>query len=293
MSSALARASLFGVPGAFPFDHDGQALALQAKSVDDELGRRLERANAETAPSTKVEKILGRQLRVLTPFILDADLKRQVRQALAENGSLDEADAAVEIRRWVAQAAHVRPAMAAWRRLALYTQTMGHGRLALAVAQLPSSDGARWDGLPFDAEDGTSTRGGLSLLVHEPASSDDEAVEGAWRGLLIDQWSEAIPRGVEQTGVSFQYDAPGSQAPQAVLIAVPPQADAPSWDAAALGDILHQTIDLTRIRLVDSEGIDDLGQFLPGALLAENLQDHAASSPLRSADLLVDEDVIV
>jgi hypothetical protein len=76
-------------------------------------------------------------------------------------------------------------------------------------------------------------------------------------GLMIDQWSETVPLDEVTTGIALQYDAPGAQAPQAVLLAVPAHVGS-GWTAAQLRDIVRDTADLMRMRLVDP---DALGEF--------------------------------
>lgn len=42
-------------------------------------------------------------------------------------------------------------------------------------------------------------------------------------GLLIDEWVEVIPNKEETTGISFNYDQPNAEAPQSILLAIPPK----------------------------------------------------------------------
>jgi len=58
-------------------------------------------------------------------------------------------------------------------------------------------------------------------------------VTAAVAGLLADEWVEVVPDPVQTTGVAFEYPTPGATAPQAILLAVAPDAS-PSWTLASL-----------------------------------------------------------
>jgi translation elongation factor EF-G len=89
------------------------------------------------------------------------------------------------------------------------------------------------------------------------------------RAHVLDQWTEVIPAPTEQTGVAFHYDDPSAEAPQAILLAVPP-VHAEQWDLASLVATLHETLDLAKVRAVDSELLGPLAQLLPAIFLAES-----------------------
>ena len=77
---------------------------------------------------------------------------------------------------------------------------------------------------------------------------------------------------METTGVAFHCDAPQGVAPQAMLLAVSPNPRQP-WNIGTLEAILLETLDLSKMRLVDSERRATLGHFLPALLFARNVGD--------------------
>jgi hypothetical protein len=81
-----------------------------------------------------------------------------------------------------------------------------------------------------------------------------------------------IARPTEQTGIALHYDNPGADAPQAILIAVPPTSR-PLWDLASLLAILNETLDLAKVRTVDGELLGALGQVLPAIYLADSTEE--------------------
>jgi hypothetical protein len=96
-------------------------------------------------------------------------------------------------------------------------------------------------------------------------------------GLSIDDWIEVVPGDVEDTGVTFHFDASGSEAPQAWLVAVHPdplpargETDPPRWSLETLEAILRETLELAELRAVDEDALRGTGQFLPAAYFASN-----------------------
>jgi hypothetical protein len=108
----------------------------------------------------------------------------------------------------------------------------------------------------------------------------------ALRGYRLDAWTEATPRASTTTGLSFHYDAPGSRAPQVVLLVVPP-VPAAGWSFDVLEAAILETEELARLRLVPPNRVH--GTYLPAIYLAENLEGDTVSTDLRavSVDLLV------
>jgi hypothetical protein len=96
-------------------------------------------------------------------------------------------------------------------------------------------------------------------------------------GLLVDEWVEIVPNTRETTAIAFQFDVPDSCAPQCVLIAVPP-VPGQDWTTESLRRVLMETLDLAKLRAVDTEALGAAAQHLPGLYLAFNTEDHAVST---------------
>jgi hypothetical protein len=92
---------------------------------------------------------------------------------------------------------------------------------------------------------------------------------------VIDEWTEVVPERSQLTGVSFHVEQPTARAPQAILLAVAPT-EAHVWSLSALEATVLETLDLARLRLVDTEALATpgsaggprLGQYLPAVYLA-------------------------
>lgn len=87
-------------------------------------------------------------------------------------------------------------------------------------------------------------------------------LRGVLCGLVIDEWNDVVPSARESTGLVFNFDEPDARAPQALLLAVAPDAGQ-SWDLDTLEAVLLDTLELARLRLVDPDAMTELDQFLP------------------------------
>jgi hypothetical protein len=66
---------------------------------------------------------------------------------------------------------------------------------------------------------------------------------------LLDDWAETIPSTEHATWAAFGYDSPRARAPQAVLLALPPDPSLPLDDDQLLGIVLAAR-ELARVRMV-------------------------------------------
>jgi hypothetical protein len=146
------------------------------------------------------------------------------------------------------------------------------------VAQLPLSPQQLWAALPQPG--GVQRDGGLSLIATMPEPLDADApVAGFW----IDEWIEVVPAADVTTGIAFNFDEPAAQAPNVILLAVPPD-ESPTWDLAALEAIVLETLALAKIRAVGPETLDqhtDLGRALPALYFTLNLKNDTVSTDFR------------
>jgi hypothetical protein len=151
------------------------------------------------------------------------------------------------------------------------------------IAQLPIDPKRRWLALSDEEQRGGLTteeiellqndvnengrpRGVLSIVCLAPGRID---FNKKVCGLVIDQWDELIPQTTQRTGITFQYDRPNSQAPQSLLLAVPGELDPkkPDWSLQQIRDIVKDTMDLAKIRLVDLDAFKTIGRFSPALFL--------------------------
>jgi hypothetical protein len=277
LQDVLREATLFGLNGGLAPGASSADLSTRAASVRAELRRRLEQALAATDPTEIVRYVFGREY-IFLPRFKPAGAT-ELGQALTAGPALvGDANAT---RRWLQTASRVRPALGRWRMIELYAGAFGAPTPRVDVAQLPHVAGARWVALPFASEAERPPSGRVSLLLNRAATP---AAQAEWVGVLLDEWTELIPARSELTGVAFHYDDPGAEAPQAVLVAVPP-GDTTVWDVDTLVDIVNETLDLAKLRAVDGELLGALGQVLPAIYLAANSAGETVSTDFSDATI--------
>jgi hypothetical protein len=96
---------------------------------------------------------------------------------------------------------------------------------------------------------------------------------------LIDSWSETVPRAGQHTTAVFGFNAPASRAPQAILLAVPPDLSAGygvQLGTADLVSILEESRELAHARAASAE---ELGTYL--VAVPTTMFDATGSSGIR------------
>ncbi|WP_349428716.1 hypothetical protein [Microbacterium sp. LWS13-1.2] len=179
-------------------------------------------------------------------------------------------DAAV-VRRWLARMSTVRPPVAAWATLAALRRASG-SPAALRIALFGAE---RWAG---DADLPDPNHAVTSVVVEllGPTSPPRGfSPGGALSGLVVDQWAEKRPalRRMEDdtrtalvtTGLAVHAQAPSARAPQALLLAVPP--DEQGWSQERLLDLLDEVSSLVRMRVATPADIAEMGEILPAISL--------------------------
>jgi hypothetical protein len=292
MRDLLIRLANFGVSGAIPVSPAGNRsedldlLIAQAKSVVRETLVRVERLleleknfNSQTATVedrvsfhlARLREVFGKAFVVMPRF--KAANPVELEKAFADSSKIQEGDPLAVVP-WFQRAARVRVGMNRFDEALKYAEAVGTGEnLNLKVAQLPFRENDRWVALPL--KDGTPINGGcLSIVAQTPAQLD---VKGQLAGLLIDEWVETVPNPSETTGVVFQYDQPNSTAPQAILLALPPNGH-PTWSVISLRQVLLETLELAKIRAVDPDLLGETNHFLPALYFALNADGETITS---------------
>src|SRR5262249_44018017 len=86
-----------------------------------------------------------------------------------------------------------------------------------------------------------------------------------------------VPNQQETTAITFQGNPPNSFAPQNVLVAVPP-VPGQDWTTESLRQVLMETLDLAKLRAVESSQLGAAAQYLPAIYLPFNTGDDAVST---------------
>jgi hypothetical protein len=292
LSASIAALADFGFTFTVPFVPGADdpaaraALIQQAAGLVAECGKRVAQLAALRGESAatdararaaqldeRLRAVFGASFVALPRFTCDAAAAAELRAALAGSTAAQGGDE-LAVCTWFARYARVRDPLGRLASCVTGAEVLGTGeRLALAVAQLPFDASDRWIGLP-PAANKTIPAGKISLVVQANAPVD---FAQPLRGLWIDEWTEIVPARDETTAITFQYNPPDACAPQTVLLAVPP-VPGDDWTVATLHRVLVETLDLAKLRAVDSDALTDCGQFLPALCFAFNAKDDTVST---------------
>jgi hypothetical protein len=184
-----------------------------------------------------------------------------------------------DIRPWLARAGTLRAASSAYGEALLVRDALGLAA-RLRVVQTPVAAYGSWVGLPFP--EARPPMVPIASLVAEvtgaTAEGPDPDLSGVLAGIVIDEWTEVVPRRLERhrpdapddppelvdvttTGVALHANAPGARPPQAILLALSP--DGQPWNADRLVDVLGEALALARIRGVTLQQVPFAGRYLP------------------------------
>ncbi|MFI5347145.1 MAG: hypothetical protein ACHQ51_12295 [Elusimicrobiota bacterium] len=186
---------------------------------------------------------------------------------------LDPADP-LSPQRWFQQLGQVRSRLARYESSMLFAEAYQTGpSLDFRLVQFPLQSPDRWIGLPIDPGQ-QPQHGKVGVLTAMPFGVQGGPVLA---GLALDEWAEEISMDKENTGIAFNFRQPGLEAPQCVLLAVPPDPAMP-WTWEALMSVLSDTLDLAKIRGVDYQSMKGMGQYLPALYFASNPQNDTVST---------------
>jgi hypothetical protein len=285
LRSSLLASAAFGVVGAIPADaievDDTAAAALldQAAGALATLADRRaryasarEHALAADNTNERITRFVEAGAALLGPAFtwlptFRFQLPDEIARAFANRNTLlryARGRVPLPIEEWLAGIATVREKPALVQRVIHLAETFRRPVPAVTPLQLPHRDDDYWLGLEYPEEysfDGDRLL--LSLILGAPFDP-----HGPQAGLVVDEWTEVLPNRTETTGITFHYDAPGSEPPQALLLAVSPELTG-QWQWDHLVATVQESLDLAKHRAVEPAHVDRtvLGQFLPAAMI--------------------------
>jgi len=300
----LIDVSWFGVPGSIPISRQGADAGPQSKLAEqgDALLKGLrQRYNDASAmnnglPATGakpadviavLQKVFDPSLVVLPRFTPPngAALASTFGDSSTLLSGQNEAPA-----RWLQQLTHLRPAVSRFdAAVSLARILAGADAPGFTLGQLPYQANDRWLALPLVAGAPLPTSGHVSLVAWMSGAYDPSQSHS---GLLVDDWPERIPGTVASTGLAFHYEEPKARAPQSLLLAFNSDAETRVWNEDLLLAILNETIDLTKIRSVDLDTIQDVGQILPALYFAFNLAQETIAARFAAVSPLVATEIV-
>ena len=160
----------------------------------------------------------------------------------------------------------IREPVGQLRRLTQLVQAREGRAPSLDLIQLgpATAAGDPWTGVGDSARQGAGdpaiVGGRIATLLVDSGQPQDAAAD--LRGIVFDEWSEAVPLPTVMTALAVHANRPSNEAPQSVLLAVPPDLTA-GWSQPTIEAILNDTLDLAAERCVDLPALGSLGQIIP------------------------------
>jgi hypothetical protein len=149
----------------------------------------------------------------------------------------------------------------------LHIEGLKNVSLSLIPSQFPYREDDFWLGMQFpEKKPGTDEPYTIDedKLLFTGIYTEPFDLGRAQCGLLLDEWTEVIPVRQETLGLTFHYDQPNSEPPQALLLITPTNFTG-SWQWQGLVNSLHETLDLAKKRAVEPDHVDKTvySRFLP------------------------------
>ena len=276
-----------------------------AKIIVAEMDRRLaesqtllDQHDAAAQATARVEALegaakalLGDDFLIIPEFSLGAAHGDEIEKALgaSQSGALfDHLENTMQmdfpVDTWLYGVARVREKMRAWEQVVMLTGGFGNTEPELTALQLPFLPDDHWLALEFPPEAKLDTD--RLLYTAHFASPFQKASRQC--GLLIDEWTEAIPSSDATTGVTFHYDRPNCEAPQTMLLVTPTEFRG-AWQWEDLVDALKETLGFAKRRAVEPVHVDRsaYARFLPATIMAVTMRQLTISANLALNNNLV------
>ena len=300
----LEQAFLLGIPGVLAGDPgDAAATAVAVATAREMIAVRQAQADAIGAPSggtpaaqlaalvDTMQALRGDRL----PVLADLTMPPSTATEAIAGADVTEAPAGQEPASWLARIARVSPPTAALETLCCCSELIGGGQpLAVQIGQLPSpTSGAAtvsWAGFPLAAQS-AADRAALPVRVSLAfVGPVPETTPIRLAGVLVDEWAETIPGTTQTAGVSFQFETPRAQAPQAVLVVTPTGLPQSAWKLSDLSGAAFVAMELATARLAElarSAGRSDAARGLsrryrPGCQPDRSRQRRPSCAPVRT-----------
>lgn len=225
------------------------------------------------------QQLFGNDFKLVPKFEFKAAQKAETQQCydtqeqlLSYQTDIKESDFPIDD--WLYGISRVREKFASWENLVVLSEQMKNTTLELTPIQFPYKAQDSWLALEYPSDYEIESDKLLYTAYFRVFNSNNKQC-----GLLIDEFTEIIPARAETTGITFQYDQPNAEPPQAMLLALPSTLTG-AWKWGDLVDVLHEALDLAKLRAIEPEHIEQTpyGQFLPATVSAVTTYPYAAMS---------------
>jgi hypothetical protein len=185
--------------------------------------------------------------------------------------------APLPVEEWLHGVSLVRPAMHTFQTIVMLAQTFGTDSGYCGPMQVPYRDNDSWLSVEFP-EGTTVVHDTLAVVQCLPQGLAPVTLQS---GLLVDEWTESLPRKEEVTGIGFNYDQPNSSPPAAILLAITPQLTG-KWHWEDLTATVLDTFERAKLRAVEPDMIEQLSGI--GALVPTTISEFSTERSTISLD---------
>ena len=212
----------------------------------------------------KLKLLLGAKLAFATDFV-PADPAGVAKGIKAAPSRTQES--ALDKSGWLEKMAYVREPLRRLNDAILLAECAGlaSNHDELSVVQWPNGGASGWIATaPPPDREGPS----VSWLMVGPVAAPSATTPVS--GLVIDEVIDKVPATKINTGVALHFDAPNCEAPQTLLLALPPEGEA--WSHEVLLDTLADCFAMAKMRPVDSDAMPDFNSILPSIFANNDLK---------------------
>ena len=267
---------------------DAAARAQRAQAQLDAHDTAATAGDRVAALQSGAKAIFGDDFLLLPEFALAAPQADEWSNAMAssQGGALlsylkSTAQIDFPVEEWLSSIARVRPTMRAWESMVTFSGALGRAEPAFIPIQFPYEATAPWLAMQIPPTY-TLESDRLLYTAHYTAPFDKNARQC---GLLLDEWSELLPATTHTTGLTFHYNRPDNEPPQAILL-VTPASNTGNWVWEDLVGALMETLDLAKKRAVEPTQLDSTpyAPLLPATVMAATLHGITISTSLSVAN---------
>ncbi len=162
-------------------------------------------------------------------------------------------DIHLPVEEWLHGASLVRKKLRTFELIRIINDAVNDDAIKYLPIQIPYRKKDHWLAVEYPAGykvyDDT-----VSIVQYNPHGFD---ANGTLCGLVVDDFTEFIPKNEETTGISFHYNQPNSCPPQAILLAVAPE-DRQHWTWDALVSTVLDTFERAKLRAVEPDEVDKI-----------------------------------
>jgi hypothetical protein len=265
-----------------------EELQSRAESMVTDITSRITRADglvadsATKSPAQKIDALtqairllLDSDFVILPDFSLAGDLGTEVQNSVDHTADLlsyliTDLKKDFPVDEWLYGVARTREKIGQLEASIMLIEALKDQEFSLTPVQLPHRSPDFWvaldhpEKLPGTETPFEITEDKLLYTAHFHVPFSAASVQC---GLLLDEWTEVIPKKEETAGLTFHYDRPNCEPPQTLLLVTPSDFTG-EWKWDDLVDALRETLALAKKRAVEPTQIDQTayGRFLPAVI---------------------------